>query len=395
MKTTLKSVFVLAVLCIVSAFSYSQSADEIIAKHIKAHGGMEAWNKVQSMKITGYFTAFSERNPMTEIKATDGKYFADLILGQHKVKEGCDGKIYWTINPWFDLPFARKMNENEIMVTRQNAEFFTPFFKYQNRGFTAKYEGKETIEGIETFKLLLTRENGLKETWFLRTDNYLEYMSKSGWGDFATPVDQEAVFDDFRKVGDVIIPFYIERIFDIRNTVYEIGKVELNIAPEPSVFEIPLSAPIQKLNFMAGTWNVVVDVLNRAGAWTNADSTISVIGFITGKNILRETIAYTRYFPVEKYLTWTYNTESKNYRLSVFDDIYSNTALFQGNFQGDSLVVDNTGISFSKEPTTAPLSRYIFCKISESGFLLEIAGSRDNGANWKVNQRFTYSRKVE
>lgn len=393
MKTTLKSLFLLAVLTLFSAFSYSQSADEIIAKHIQAHGGMEAWNKVQSMKITGFFTAFSERNPITEIKASGGKYFADLTLGQHKVKEGCDGKIYWTINPWFDLPFARKMNENEILVNRQNAEFFTPFFKYQERGFTAKYEGKETIEGIETFKLLLTRENDLKETWFLRTDNYLEYMSKSNWGDFASPVNQEAVFDDFRKVGDVIIPFYVERIFDTRNTVYEIEKLELNIASEPSVFEIPLSGPIQKLNFMVGTWNVVVDVLNRQGAWANADTTTSTIEFVKDKNILRETIAYTRYFPVEKTLEWTYNTDLKNYRLSVFDDIFSNTALFQGNFQSDSLVVDNTEIRFSKEPTNTPLSKYILSKISENGFLLEIAGSRDNGATWKVSQRFIYSRK--
>jgi len=393
MKKTLKSVFVVVVFSLIPTFFYGQSVDEIVAKHIQAHGGIDAWNKVQSIKITGYFTAFSERNPITEIKATGGKYYADLTLGQHKVKEGCDGKIYWTINPWFDLPFARKMNENEILVTRQNAEFFTPFFNYKARGFTVKYEGKENIEGIEVFKLLLTREKGLTETWYLRTDNYLEYMCKSGWGDFASPVEQEAVFDDFRKVGDITIPFYVERIFDTRNTVYEIEKVELNIAAEPSIFEIPLSEPIQKLKFMEGTWNVAVDVMNRAGAWANADSTTSVIGFLKNKNILQETISYTRYFPVEKNLTWTYNTESKNYRMSVFDDIYSNTALFQGNFSNDSLVMDNTGISFSKEATAAPLSKYIISKISESGFLLEIAGSRDNGANWKVSQRFTYSRK--
>ena len=208
MKKTLKSVFVVVVFSLIPAFFYGQSVDEIVAKHIQAHGGIDAWNKVQSIKINGYFTAFSERNPITEIKASSGKYFADLTLGQHKVKEGCDGKIYWTINPWFDLPFARKMNENEILVTSQNAEFFTPFFNYKARGFTVKYEEKENIEGVEVFKLLLTRENGLKETWFLRTDNYLEYMSKSGWSDFASPVEQEAVFDDFRKVGDITIPAF-------------------------------------------------------------------------------------------------------------------------------------------------------------------------------------------
>jgi len=56
-------------------------------------------------------------------------------------------------------------------------------------------------------------------------------------------------------------------------------------------------------------------------------------------------------------------------------------------------VMDNTGISFSKEATAAPLSKYIISKISDDGFLLEIAASRDGGANWKVQQKFTYTRK--
>jgi len=395
MKRSSKLLFTLAALFLASAFVYGQSVDEIISRHIKAHGGMKAWDKVESMKITGEFTSFSERKPFVQIKARPDKYFADFSLGQHKVTEGYDGKIYWTNNPWFELPFARKMNSNEIMVMQQNAEFCTPFFNYKERGFQVKYEGKDKVEGIEVFKLLLTRENGLTETWYLRTDNYLEYMNKSGWGDFATPVDQEAVYEDFRKVGEITIPFYIERIFDTRNTVTEIETVELNISPEPSVFEIPLSAPLQKLKFLAGNWNVVVDVMNRSGAMIKIDSTSSVIHFLKDKNVLQETISYTRYFPVEKILTWTYNNDLRNYRLSVFNDIYSNTDLFQGNFANDSLVMGNADISFGKEGITTPLSKYIFSKISDNGFLLETAASRDGGTTWRVQQRFTYTRKKE
>lgn len=393
MKTTLKRMFAMAIFCLITTIICGQSVDKIISKHIKAHGGIKAWEKVQSIKISGDFTAFSEKNPFIEIKARPDKYFTDIVLGQHKATEGFDGETFWTINPWFELPFARKMNENEIMVTTQKAEFCTPFFNYIERGFKVEFAGKEFVEGIEVFKLILTRENGLIETWYLRTDNYLEYMSKSGWGDFASPVDQEAVFDDFRKVGEITLPFYIERIFDTRNTVTEIKTIELNIAPEPSVFQVPISAPMQKLHFLEGTWNVAVDVMNRAGAWANADSTTSEIRYLPGKNILSETISYTRYFPVEKTLNWTYNTELKNYRLSIFDDIYSNLVLYQGNFSNDSLVLDNAGISFSKEATNPPLTKYIFSKINEDSFLMEIAGSRDSGATWRVQQKFAYSRK--
>ena len=37
----------------------AQTLDEIIDAHIKAHGGAENWDKVENMKITGKFTAFS------------------------------------------------------------------------------------------------------------------------------------------------------------------------------------------------------------------------------------------------------------------------------------------------------------------------------------------------
>ena len=65
----------------------AQTVEEIIDKHIKAHGGIEKWEKVESMKITGKFTAFSIEDDFLAIKTKDGHYYSELSLGDKRVVE--------------------------------------------------------------------------------------------------------------------------------------------------------------------------------------------------------------------------------------------------------------------------------------------------------------------
>ncbi|MCF8374667.1 MAG: hypothetical protein K9H64_23815 [Bacteroidales bacterium] len=372
-----------------------QTVDEIIKKHIEAHGGMKNWDAVQSMKITGNFTSFSETNPFTEIKSRPGNYYASYHLGQHKVVDGKIGDLIWKIDPWFDMSFPRKATEVEANVIIQKAEFCTPFLNYKERGFKVELKGKEVVDGIECFKLELTRDNGQQETWFLNTKTYLEYMSKSMWSDFAEPAPAESIYEDFRKVGEVLTPFHIERVFSIRYRVTEIEKVELNGKIDPGIFRLPLSDEMKKLNAFEGEWNVVFDVLNRRGSWQNVDSTTSVVKYVENKNMLQETISYTNYFSIEKLTSWTFNSETGNYRMVMFNDFYSNTDVYQGTFSGDSLIFENTQISYGQENEKKSARKYIYSNISPKGFLLEVADSNDGGENWRVSQKFTYSRRID
>ena len=46
---------VLIAVCCFGIFSYSQTADELIAKNIQARGGMEKMKAIKTMRITGKF----------------------------------------------------------------------------------------------------------------------------------------------------------------------------------------------------------------------------------------------------------------------------------------------------------------------------------------------------
>ncbi len=239
MKKMKQGVLIIAILILFGGFCFGQTADAIVKKHIEAHGGTENWGRIQSLKISGDFTAFSEVKPYTEYKARDGKFYSNHHKGQYRVIEGCNGATYWVDDPWFELGFPHVANEAEKYVIQQKAEFCTPFFDYQQKGYTLSYEGIEKTEGVDTYKLELTRESSYRETWYLDTATYLEVMSTSRWADFAEPTTQQVFYSDFREVENIVLPFYTERVFSIRNRVVEIKEVEINPEFGAAIFNFP------------------------------------------------------------------------------------------------------------------------------------------------------------
>ena len=53
-----------------SAAHHEATAEEVIAKHIEAKGGRDAWNAIDSLKLTGEFTSFSKISPFTNLRGT-------------------------------------------------------------------------------------------------------------------------------------------------------------------------------------------------------------------------------------------------------------------------------------------------------------------------------------
>ncbi|MAE08256.1 MAG: hypothetical protein CL661_05800 [Bacteroidetes bacterium] len=369
----------------------AQDVDEIIAKHIKAHGDTDKWDNIRSMKITGSFTAFSVEKDFFAIKTDNGTYYSELYLGQHKVIESFDGKSGWTIDPWQDFIFPRELNKSEINVFNQKADFFTPFYKYKEKGYKVELIGEQNVDGINTYVIKLTRPNGHSETWYLDTNTYLEYKCESDWVDFAYDSPAESYFDDFRNVDGIVIPFFIERTFSQRDRILQIKDIEFNVDIDESIFEMPRSAEIKKLAFLIGEWNVKVDVWTRSGSWYNIDSTISTISYIA-TNMIEEKIQYDRIFVQSNIVDYTYNSSTEKYRITVFNNFSSDIEIFEGNFTDSTFVVENTFISYGDSTQNNNPFQVVFSDIEKDSFIVGVNYSRDKGATWNPRDKFTYTR---
>ena len=374
-------------------FSSAQNLDKIIKKHIEAHGGAKNWEAIQSMKITGNFTAFSIEKPFKTIKVKPGYYYSEFSLDKHDVIEAFDGKQGWTIDPWQEIDFPREVNRAETNVFLQQSDFCTPLFHYKEEGYEMSFEGLDTLEGQEVFKIKVRRPNGYSENWYLNTTSYLEFKSESQWIDFAYQLPSEAYYDDFREIKGVVLPFYIDRTFNIRNRITEIKNIEFNLSFDKSIFEMPENPEIEKLAFLEGKWAVLVYEKSWRGGWLKNDSTVSNIQFHE-KNILTEHLSYENLFCFNNAISYTYNRKTQKFRMVIYSSFGSDMEVYEGEFVDGMLVFDNSHISFGNDENKE-IIQFIFSEIRKDGFKLMKKSFSEKEGVWRDQELFIYKRLAE
>jgi hypothetical protein len=371
----------------------SQEVDDIIAKHLKAHGDIAKWDNIESIKITGRFTAFSEEDDFLAYKTKDGSYYSELAMGKFNVIESFDGENGWTIDPWQDFTFARKLNKSERNVFKQKAEFFTPFYKYKEKGHEVEFIGKQKADGIDVYVLKLIRSNGSTETWYLNAETFLEYKYESNWVDFASGLPSETYFDDFREIDGIVIPFFYERTFWQRDRVLQIENIEFNTSIDESMFMMPRSEQIGELSFLVGEWNVKVDAWSRRGnRWYKVDSTNSTIDYVA-TNLIQEKIDYIDFFVQSNIINYSFSASSEKYNVAKYNGFSSEIRMFEGNITDTSFVVNS--VITDCDTTNTNVTQLNFGHIEKNGFLLEIKRSGDNGITWNPRVRLQYTRKKD
>ena len=372
---------------------FAQTSEEIIAKHIAAHGGNKMIDQVNSIKILGKFTAFSEQKDFFCVKTKSGEYYSELYLGKYFVVEAFDGKTGWTIDPWQDISYARKINSAEENVFMQKSMFLTPFFDYKEKGNKIEFLGKENIEGVDVYTFKVIRKNRKEETWYLNSNTYLEYKSVTQWVDFARGIPAQTYYDDFKTVNGVVFPFYIERTFGQRNRNLQISSIEINPKFDKNQLVMPPKEQMKSLEFMKGIWDVKVEIMTRRNGWYQIGNTQSKIDY-SSINVLQENINYETYFLINKRIDYTYNDGSKKYRIAILDDFSSSLEIFEGEINDTTFIIDNLNVRIGNDNNQSKeFTQYYISKVGSDGFIIEMKNSTDNGVSWISKERYTYSRK--
>lgn len=214
MKTVKTLFFALLVLAITPMTS--QTADEIIDNYIENTGGAEAWNALTGTKMSGSANAQGMTIPLDIITMKDGKTMVTIDLqGQKMTQLAFDGETMWTTN------FMTMQPEKSDAETTENMKanlgnFPTPFLNYKEKGYSVELLGKETKEGVETFKIQLTQKpvmvDGVEEPtityFYFDTENYVPIMSESAVT--AGPMKGQMstqTYSDYQEVDGLYFPF--------------------------------------------------------------------------------------------------------------------------------------------------------------------------------------------
>jgi len=368
------------------------TVEEVIAKHVEARGGHEAWAAVRTMKMTGQFQAFSKVAPFELVRARDYRFHIDHPMNERTVIIGYDGETAWWDNHWRQ-PGAQPIEAGpDLEAQMRDVDFATALFDYADRGFTVELIGETEIEGVPAIGIKLIRGEDSVDTWYLDPETYLEIARESPGSDFGRPMPTRTFFDDFRTVEGLTIPHYVEGQWYTRNRIMTVASVELNIDVDDALFNMPAPPGMGPFVGIAGKWKVKTSTRQQPGAdWQESEREGEVEALMRGA-LMRE--RFTTQGGAEIVWTLSYDSYHEKYRYTGIDSQRKQMDIREGTLDDEGkLVLTNleTGTTWSGFGMTFN-ARLTMFDMSPDGFHAHTEISTDGGENWFLAAKVEYMR---
>lgn len=235
----------LFLLPVASVLLCAQGAEDIVAKHLQARGGLKAIQAIQSLRIT--LRASPREFPgVTEYKRPM-RYRSSLKVQGVEWIQAWDGTSGWTINPFsgyggFKEP--QPLSEEERRSVELDADLDGPLVDWKAKGSALESLPDEEVEGTPAQRVKLTLKNGDQITYFFDAENHMEIKRLIKRKVRGTEVELETVFGNYEQAGGVWFPRLIqsgEKSSEQRWTVL-VDKVEVNPNLDDARFQKPAKA---------------------------------------------------------------------------------------------------------------------------------------------------------
>ncbi|MGA9565904.1 MAG: hypothetical protein WBS19_10320 [Candidatus Korobacteraceae bacterium] len=233
-----------AVLCL-SAFAFSQTADELVSKNIEAKGGLDKIKAVKTLRITG--RAEQSDNPpvgvIIEHERPD-EIRQDIIVAGMTMVQAYDGKEGWMIQPFGGKKDPQLMGEDDLRDLTVDADIDGPLVDYKAKGNTVEYLGHSMVDGDDALRLKVTLKNGDVLYYDLDPDSYLEIRREAQGFIRGSVKESVTEYGSYKAVDGVMYPFSMAiwpKNDPTQTATVTIDKVEVNVPLQESQFAVPAS----------------------------------------------------------------------------------------------------------------------------------------------------------
>src|SRR6201993_3817980 len=219
----------------------AQTVDEVIAKNVQAHGGMEKLKSVNSARTTAKFTQGSFRAEVMQENKRPGKVREEFIIQGMAQVQAYDGKNGWQINPFGGRRDAELMSQDDLKSLVVDADIDGPLVDYKEKGHQAELVGHDSVEGTDCFKVKLSMKNGDVRYYYLDTDSFLELKLEVQTTIRGALQEREIYYGDYEQVNGVYYPFAVEQAQKGSSSrqQFSVEKIEQNVDLNDSLFAMP------------------------------------------------------------------------------------------------------------------------------------------------------------
>jgi hypothetical protein len=189
----------------------AMTADEVIARYIKAVGGMDKIQAVKTLRRVGKYTGGGgfEATLVQENKRPDFVREEFSLQGMTGIN-AWDGKTGWKIDPFGGKKDPEALSEDEMRGIVEDADFDEPLVNYREKGNKVELVGMDQIEGTDVYKLKLTLKSGDVRTYYMDTDTFVPIRMDEKRTIRGTETETETNLGDYKEVAGWFMPFAIE-----------------------------------------------------------------------------------------------------------------------------------------------------------------------------------------
>lgn len=228
-----------ALLTIAGLCAQAQTADEVIQQYSTVMGGLDAFNKVKTAKITGSLTSQGQVLPLTT-QIVNGKAMrTDVKVGEQYVHNVYNNGTAWKINPFANAPTATEVTGSELVTFKAQASLANNLMDYKKRGHQAELLEQQIVDGAATFPIKLTsKEDGKVTTYFINTNSYLLVKSVTKREISGAEYDAETFYTVIKEVNGLkFSTHFVQKVMGqvFQDVKYE--KIELDIPVDEKIFE--------------------------------------------------------------------------------------------------------------------------------------------------------------
>lgn len=232
-----------------SILSFSQTAEEIVATYIKNIGGSDKLKSITSVQMKASVDYGGMSIPIDMVSLRDGRSVMKITFqGQEMVQMAYDGKTAWGTSFMTMKPEKNDAEETEN-IKRSVGDFISPLINYKENGYSIELLPNETMEGVECFKIKLTKKplmiDGKEvpniEFYYIDKENFVPIVVETEIpsGEMKGNISQ-TVYSDYQEVDGVYFPFsMMQRLKDGEGQTIEFEKVVLNQKFEDKIFLFP------------------------------------------------------------------------------------------------------------------------------------------------------------
>lgn len=241
-RTLLAAVFAAQ---LAAASSYAETVDDIIAKHVKAVGGLEKLKSIKTERITAKVEASGMEIPITILQKRPRMIRTDTTIQGMVQIQAYDGKDGWSVSPFQGKKDPEPMSPEEVKRLDNRADMDGVLVDYKAKGHKVELIGKDKVEGSDAYKLKVTLKNGDVDTMYLDADSFLLVKTEGKRMIRGTESEFETSLGDYKPVQGMMMPFSLEagaKGSHVKQKV-TITKIELNVPIDDALFKMPAKGP--------------------------------------------------------------------------------------------------------------------------------------------------------